>query len=256
MFEQGMLQGKIIAVSGGTKGIGRGIVLAAAEQGAVVFFCGRDEVAAKDIMLQAKQKSGKANFVHVDLKDIKECKQFFHIIEEKYGRLDGFVNYAGVTTMAALEDCEEEVFNDIFQVDIKAAFFCAQGAIKLMKEHGGSLVFFGSPHDEKGERDRAVYACAKAALKVLSTHIDCFYAQYGIRSNYITTGWTPTEGEVALRKSQGMSVEELRSFASKMIPVGRMQEVSDYIPVVLFLLSDYAAMVSGANIRMAGGLYL
>jgi NAD(P)-dependent dehydrogenase (short-subunit alcohol dehydrogenase family) len=90
----------------------------------------------------------------------------------------------------------------------------------------------------------------------LSTHIDCYYSQYHIRSNYITTGWTPTEGEIALRESQGMSIEELRSFASRLIPAGRMQEVADYIPVVLFLLSDYAAMVSGANIRMTGGLYL
>ena len=114
---------------------------------------------------------------------------------------------------------------------------------------------FGSPHDDKGEKDRAAYACSKAALSVLVTHVAKYYAENKIRANYITMGWTPTEGELALRKEQGMSEEELRKLAAQMIPAGRMQEVEDHVPAVIYLLSDYSTMVTGSNIRITGGLF-
>ena len=248
----GILKGKVIAVSGGTKGIGREIVCEAARQGAKVVFCGRDEKAAKEIAEISKD----IEYYKADISDVAQIESFFSYIENKYERLDGFVNYAGVTYAASLLECTEECFDSIFDTDIKAAFFCSKCAIKLMMKEGGAIVFFGSPHDEKGEYDRAAYACAKGSLKVLSTHISRFYAEYGIRSNYITTGWTMTEGEIFHGQSMGMTEEELREYASKLIPAGRMTEIDEYIPMIMLLLSDYSKMISGSDIRLTGGLYL
>lgn len=250
-----LLKDKVIVISGGTKGIGRGIAIESARQGAKVVIGGRDEHAAKSIIETIERENGEAIFVYTDLHKIDDCKKMFEKAAEQFGKIDGFVNYAGVTHQGTVVDCSEEIFDDIFDINIKAAFFCVQNAIKYMRGRGGSIIVFGSTHDDKGEKDRAAYACSKAALSVLVTHVAKHYSQDQIRINYITAGWTPTEGELSLRKKQGMSEEELRELAAEVIPMGRMQEIEDYLPAVMYLLSDYSPMVTGANLRIAGGLY-
>lgn len=250
-----LLQDKVIVISGGTKGVGKGVALEAVRQGAKVVIAGRDQEAAKNVIDKIHEMSGEAVFVPVDLHHVEECEVMFQKAIEIYGKIDGFVNYAGVTYPASLLECEEKIFDDIFDINVKAAFFCMKYAIKYMKKNGGSIVVFGSPHDDKGEKDRAAYACSKAAVSVLVTHIAKYYSVDKIRANYITMGWTPTEGELALRKSQGISENELRGIAKSFVPMGRMQEVEDHVPAVIYLLSDYSLMVTGANIRITGGLY-
>lgn len=248
----GLLKDKVIVISGGTKGIGKGIAIEASRQGAKVVIGGRDAESAERIL---GEMQGDSLFVPLDFHKVEDCKRLFDEAVARFGKIDGFVNYAGVTYAASLEDCDEKTYDEIFGINIKAAFFCIKNAIKFMKEKGGSIVVFGSPHDDKGEKDRAAYACSKAALSVLVTHIAKYYAEDRIRANYITMGWTPTEGELALRKTQGMNEEDLRNLAAKVIPMGRMQEAEDHIPAVIYLLSDYSAMVTGSNIRITGGLY-
>jgi NAD(P)-dependent dehydrogenase (short-subunit alcohol dehydrogenase family) len=176
---------------------------------------------------------------------------------ERFGRIDGFFNYAGITSAASLLNVDDDNFNSIFDVNIRAAVFCCKHAIRYMKEFGGgSIVLNGSPHAWGGQKDRVAYACSKGALLTLTDHIAQHYAEFGIRANYITMGWTPTEGELALRKAQGMSPEELRAWASGIVPAGRMIEVGDVVPGIIYLLSDESKMVSGANLRITGGMYI
>lgn len=252
---QKLLENKVIVISGGTKGIGKGVAIEAAKQGAKVVIGGRDKEAGHKIVAEIEENGSNALFVSVDLLHVEECINLFDRAVEKYGKIDGYVNYAGVTDIASVVDCDEATFDHVFNINIKGAFFCIQSAVKYMKEKGGSIVVFGSPHDDRGEKDRAVYACSKAALSGLVTHIAKYYGENQIRINYITMGWTPTEGELALRKKQGMNEDELRKLAAGMIPMGRMQEVEDHIPAVMYLLSDYSSMVTGSNIRITGGLY-
>lgn len=250
-----VLDNKVIVISGGTKGIGKGIAIKAARQGAKVVISGRDKAAAEKILKEIHSNNNEAIFVPTDLHSVKDCENLFREAICTYGQVDGFVNYAGVTYKAPITECDECVFDDIFDINIKAAFFCTKYAIQSMRERGGSIVIFGSPHDDKGEKDRAAYACSKGALSVLVTHVAKYYAEDHIRANYITMGWTPTEGELALREKEGISEEELRSRASRIIPAGRMQEIEDHVPAVLYLLSDASLMVTGSNFRITGGLY-
>lgn len=252
---QDLLKNKVIVISGGTKGIGKGIAIEAAKNGAQIVIGGRDEKAADAILKEIAKLGGEAIFVKIDLNNISDCEKLFVEAVESYGRIDGFVNYAGVTYAASVEECDEETFDNIFSVNFKAAFFCIKNAIKYMKKEGGSIVVFGSPHDDKGEKDRAAYACSKSALSALTTHVAKHYAEDKIRINYITMGWTPTEGELQLRKEQGIDKLQLQKMAVKAIPMGRMQTVDDHVPAVMYLLSDFAQMVTGANIRITGGLF-
>lgn len=164
------------------------------------------------------------------------------------------MNYAGITPAASLTECSESLFDDVFDIDIKAAFFCCQEAVKLMqKTGGGSIVLVGSTHHTRGNKDRTAYACAKGALYTLSNHIGRHYAEDKIRCNYLVMGWTPTDGELALRKSQGMTEKELREEAAKAIPMGRMTEPTDIVPAMIYLLSDVSSMVTATEFKVNGG---
>ena len=248
------LRGKVVVISGGTKGVGRQAALKAAMLGADVVISGRDSGSAESIEDEAKNYPGSVTFRKTDLHSIKEIESLFDFVGEKFGRLDGFVNYAGVTPAAALVECSEALFDEVFSIDIKAAFFCCQNAIKLMrKSGGGAIVLVGSTHHRRGNKDRAAYACAKGALFTLSNHIARHYAADKIRCNYLVMGWTPTDGELALRKSQGMTEAELREEAAKSIPLGRMTEANDIVPGIIYLLSDYSYMLTGAEFTLNGG---
>ena len=248
------LRNKVVVISGGTKGVGRQAALKAAMLGADVVISGRDSESAKLIEDEAKNYPGSITFKKTDLHSVKEIEALFDFVNEKFGRLDGFVNYAGVTPAAALVDCSEDLFNEVFSIDIKAAFFCCQNAIKLMqKSGGGSIVLVGSTHHRRGNKDRTAYACAKGALFTLSNHIAKHYAVDKIRCNYLVMGWTPTDGELALRKSQGITETELRKEAAKAIPLGRMTEAEDIVPGMIYLLSDYSYMLTGAEFTLNGG---
>jgi len=121
---------------------------------------------------------------------------------------------------------------------------------------GGSIVLVGSAHSWSGQKDRAAYAISKGALYTLSEHLSHNYAIDKIRCNFITMGWTPTDGELALRSKQGMSKDELINFASSKLPMGRMLTAEDHLPAIIYLLSDDSSMVSGSNIRVTAGEYI
>lgn len=248
------LKDKIVVISGGTKGVGRQAALKAAMLGANVVISGRDEKCAQQIVDESKMFSGSITFKKTDLHCTKDIESLFDFVDEKFGRLDGFINYAGITPASSLVECSEKLFDDVFSIDIKAAFFCCQNAIKLMrKSNGGSIVLVGSTHHRRGNKDRAAYACAKGALFTLSNHIARHYAVDKIRCNYLVMGWTPTDGELALRKSQGISEAKLREEAAKAIPMGRMTEADDIVPGMMYLLSDCSCMLTGSEFTLNGG---
>ena len=142
-------------------------------------------------------------------------------------------------------------------VNIKSAFFCVKFAIKHMRQNiGGSIILIGSAHSWSGQKDRGPYAISKGALFTLFEHIAHNYATEHIRCNYITMGWSATEGELALRAIAGESESQLKERASNIIPMGRMLTAEDHIPAILYLLSDESKMVTGSNIRITGGEYI
>ena len=252
------LENKVIVISGGTKGVGRTMAEEYAKAGANVVFGGRDEQTAKQILHIIATYSTEGRFVHTDLEDVSSCKRLFDTAMNEFGHIDGFFNYAGVTPVSPLDTCDVDTFNKIMDVNFRAAFFCCQQAVIHMQKNinGGSIVLTGSPHAWGGEKDRAAYACSKGVLITLMEHIAKNYGEYKIRCNYLTLGWTPTDGEVALRIAQGSSESELRREAAKVIPMGRMNEKSDYVATLLHLMSDESAMISGSIIRATGGWWI
>lgn len=254
---EGKLIGKVIVVSGGTKGVGRAAAEEFAKQGAKVVIGGRDEAAALKSIRIMKTYGSEGIFVYTDLHNVEDCKNLFDKTVEKYGRVDGFFNYAGVTPVSPLDTCDEETFDWVMDINFKSCFFCCQSAINYMRQNGGgSIVLTGSAHAWGGQKDRAAYACSKGVLRTLMEHIAHQYAQEKIRCNYLTLGWTPTEGEVTLRASQGESEAELRKRAAGILPMGRMCERTDYLDALVYMMSDASSMMTGSTFRITAGEYI
>lgn len=251
------LKDKVIVVSGGTKGVGRAFSEVAGREGAKVVIGGRDEKAGKEAVRNIHTFGSDGLFVHTDLLKVEDCKNLFDAAYKKYGKIDGFFNYAGVTPVSPLDNCDEDTFDWVMDVNFKAAFFCCQQAVKYMRMNGGgSIVLTGSAHAWGGQKDRAAYACSKGVLRTLMEHIAHQYATEQIRCNYLVLGWTPTEGEVALRISQGESEAELRKRAADILPMGRMCERTDYMDGLLYLMSDASSMMTGSTFRLTAGEYI
>lgn len=251
------LSGKVIVVSGGTKGVGKATAEEFARQGASVVIGGRDEESALKSIRVMNTYGAQGIFVHTDLENVRDCRRLFTSGYEAFGRIDGFFNYAGVTPVSPLDSCDEETFDRVMDINFKACFFCCQEAIKFMREcGGGSIVLTGSAHAWGGQKDRAAYACSKGVLLTLMEHISHNYANEHIRCNYLTLGWTPTEGEVSLRNSQGITEAELRRRAADILPMGRMLERADYLEALVYMMSDASQMMTGSTFRITAGEYI
>lgn len=251
------LKDKVIVISGGTKGVGKTIAEECALRGAKVVIGGRDEEAAKNSIRLMRANNTDGLFVYTELIKVEDCKRLFDEAYKKFGKIDGFFNYAGVTPISPLDTCSEKTFDNVMDINFKAAFFCCQSAVKYMRMNGGgSIVLTGSAHAWGGQKDRAAYACSKGVLLTLAEHISHNYANEHIRCNYLTLGWTPTESEVALRKEYGENEFELRKRAAAILPMGRMCERSDYIEGIIYMLSDASSMMTGSVFRITAGEYI
>jgi len=251
------LTDKVIVITGGANGVGKAAAIECALRGAKVVIADRDYEAAKKVIRRIKAFGGTALFVKTELTNVDECKNVFEVAFSKYSKIDGLFAYAGITPVSPLDTCDEKTYDDVMDTNLKAVFFCCQSAIKYMRMNGkGSIILTGSAHGWGGQKDRAAYALTKGALRILNEHIAHQYASEQIRCNYLTLGWTPTEGELKLRREQGISEKELREEAAGVLPMGRMCEPSDYIEGIVYMLSDASSMMTGATLRVTAGEYI
>jgi NAD(P)-dependent dehydrogenase (short-subunit alcohol dehydrogenase family) len=251
-----VLSGKVVLVNGGTKGLGRGVAIAAARQGARVVIGGRSQQDGGEVERVIREQDGQAIFVPGDLRKVGECERIVVEAVGRYGRIDGLVNYTGILPVGSLGETGEELFDDVFDTNVKASFFVTKYVIeRMVKGGGGSIVNIGSLHGYGGDFDRAAYACSKGALLTLTKHVAKNYARQAIRANWITMGWVATPGELALRSQQGRGLEWLEQQARELMPMRRLQTVDDNVPAIVFLLSDHAAQVSGTELHITGGWF-
>ena len=243
-------------ILGGAKGVGREILKSCIDKGYNVSFCGRDADVGQELVRSFG--SGKNLYFHkIDLNSIVEIENFYNQTIKRFTRIDALVLYAGITPVSSIIDTEEDLYDGVFNINLKAPFFLLKYVLRSMMENrSGSIIFFGSAHMDYGQMDRTAYALTKSTLYTLSNHISHHYAKYGIRSNYLVMGWTNTEGEKDLRAKEGISETELKNKAASIIPMGRMLNSSDPVPAVMYLISDESCMTTGSLLRITGGEYI
>ncbi len=246
--------GKIAAITGGRRGLGRGFALAFAEAGADVAICdnviegGELEGTAEEI-----RKLGRRSlFTRVDVSRKAEVDNFIQRVENELGPIDIFVNNAGMIIRKPLMDISEEEYDIVMDIDLKGHFLCAQAVAKRMMERKrGTIIQVASRGAFQPAANSGAYDMAKAGVVMLTRILARELAKYNIRVNAIAPGGTRTQ---LGGKSLGPPTPEQRQRVATIVPLGRTAEVDDMVGSVLFLASDgLSGYITGFTILVDGG---
>src|SRR4051794_33476177 len=236
MFDDQRLDGKLIIVTGATQGLGAAIARRARALGAELVLTGRDERRGAAIA----EELG-ARFVAADLEDPRAAET---IVGACDGRLDGLVNSAGLSLRGTIEDTSVELWDRLFAVNARAPFLLTQAAARLMRRNpGGSVVNIITMASHGGEPVLTAYAASKGALATFTRNAGYSLQPDRIRVNGLNIGWTAIEGEHGVQTGENWLAE-----ADASRPFGRLLRPDDIAPMVTYLLSDAAAMVTGSVI--------
>jgi NAD(P)-dependent dehydrogenase (short-subunit alcohol dehydrogenase family) len=249
LFAAHRLDGKVVVVTGGTQGLGAAIARRAARLGAAgILTCGRDATRGEAVRAELAGLGAEAVFVPADLAEPSACRAVVAACDERFGRLDGLVNAAGLSTRGTLDDTSVELWDRLFAVNARAPFVLMQEAARIMRRErrGGSVVNIITMASHGGEPVLTGYSASKAALATLTRNAGYQLQPDRIRVNGLNIGWTATEGEHAVQTGVGRP-EDWRAAADAGRPLGRLlRPDEDIAPMVTYLLSDAAQMITGS----------
>ena len=245
------LDGKVVVVTGSTQGLGAAIARRVVALGAAgVVVTGRDAVRGEAVRAELEHLGTAALFVAADLAEPAAARAIVGACDERFGRLDGLVNAAGLSTRGTLEDTSAELWDRLFAVNVRAPFILTQDAARLMRRggRGGSVVNIITMASHGGAPELLAYASSKGALATFTRNAGSQLRADGIRVNGLNIGWTATEGEHVVQTGEG-EAEDWLTAADAEAPLGRLlRPAEDIAPIVCHLLSDAAAMVTGSVI--------
>lgn len=247
------LKGKVIIVTGGAKGIGEAITLSLAEEGAIPVIVGRSALEG-DKLLQALLKNGKkAHHIVVELSDAQNCEKVIKETIEKFGKIDGVVNNAGVNDGVGLESGSPEKFMASLQLNLSHYYNLVHYALPYLKKSKGSIVNISSKTAVVGQGNTSGYAAAKGAQLALTREWAAELLPYNIRVNAIVPADVMTPLYRSWLQSFDNPEEKLNKIVSK-IPLGaRMTNSEEIADMVAFLLSDRSAHTTGQQLFVDGG---
>jgi len=250
-FGADTLRDRVVLVTGGGVGIGRAVALAAARAGARVAVGAHVHVnEAKDVVAEVNALGSDADLFAADVSRADEARGLVAWAAERFGRLDGLVNNAGIMPSTPFLDITEAEFDLVMRTDLYSQFFCSQAVIPVMlKTGGGSIVNIASRLGQVGWADVAHYASAKAGAIALAKSISRAFGQQGIRANSVAPGVTNT--------AMGRSVMdgEVGRKRKAELPLGRFGEPEEVANAVVFLLSDASSLLLGQTLcPNSGGL--
>ena len=249
-FAAQRLHGKVLVVTGSTQGLGAAIARRAVQLGAAgIVVCGRERRRGEAVRDELAGLGCEAVFVAADLADEAQCRAIVRACEERFGRLDGLVNAAGLSSRGTLDDTSAELWDRLFAVNARAPFLLMQEAARVMRRAGGggSIVNIITMASHGGEPVLTGYSASKAALATLTRNAGYQLAPDRIRVNGLNIGWTATEGEHAVQMGEGRPAD-WQAAADAGRPLGRLLRPDDIAPMVTYLLSDAARMVTGSVI--------
>ncbi|MGH3921974.1 MAG: SDR family NAD(P)-dependent oxidoreductase [Pseudonocardiaceae bacterium] len=239
------LAGKKALVTGGSRGIGRGIVLSLARAGADVVTCYRTEgEAVATLARELKETSGDHHLVKADVSDPAEVDTLIAACRTALGSLDVVVHNAGIISHVPFAELPPEEWRRVMETNLGGPYLVTQRALPLLSA-SGSIVFVGSRVASVGIPLRAHYTASKAGLVGLTRALAKELGPRGLRVNVVAPGPVETEEPVPA---------EVRERYQKMIPLGRLGTPDDVAGVVAFLASDLSRFVNGETINVDGGI--
>jgi NAD(P)-dependent dehydrogenase (short-subunit alcohol dehydrogenase family) len=256
----GLLDDRVVLVSGGTQGVGAGVARAAAGEGATVAVSGRRREPGEKLVAELREAGTATLFVPADVADVGQAQASVAAVVTEFGRVDALVTAAGLTSRGTLVDTTPELFDAHIAVNLRGPFFLMQAAVRDMLSRGapGSIVNVISSSELGGQPYLAPYVAAKAGLAGLTRNAAHAHRFDRIRINGLDIGWTDTEGEDATQRTFHAAQDDWRERAGARLPMGRLGRVEEVADFVVFLLSDRSGVVTGSVIdwdqNVFGGL--
>ena len=241
-----MLKGKTAIVTGGTRGIGFGIVKKYLENGANVAIAGSRQESVEKAIEKLPEYKERVMGIWPNICSPEEVAAAFASVKEKFGSIDILANNSGISSRTSLYDYTVEEFSKIVYINLKAVFVCSQAGARIMKEQGGGVIInTSSMVGEYGQPSGCGYPATKFAVNGLTKSLARELAKDQIRVNAVAPGVTKTDMVAALP-------EEMVARISAGIPLGRVGEPLDIANAYLFLASDLASYVTGITLRVDG----
>ena len=240
-----MLKDKVALVTGGSRGIGRAIVIKMAEQGAdVAIVFSDDDSAAKETALMASAFGGRAEIFKCDVSDFNAAKETVDAVKNVFETIDILVNNAGVTADGLIMSMKEDAFDKVIEVNLKGAFNMTKHITPVfVKKRSGRIINITSIAGIIGNAGQANYAASKAGLIGLTKSVARELASRNICCNAIAPGFIETS-----------MTEGIGSPLMEKIPLGRVGLPREVASLAAFLASDEASYITGDIIRIDGGL--
>jgi meso-butanediol dehydrogenase/(S,S)-butanediol dehydrogenase/diacetyl reductase len=252
-------EGKVAVVTGASRGIGRGIALRLASEGAAVVAAANEDACAS-VAEEIRASGGKASSMVVDVTDKAQVEALFDHAISIFGRLDISVQNAGVITIAKLEDLAEEAWDRVMAVNTKGVFLCCQAAAARMKGPG-RLINTASGQARQGFIYTPHYAASKMGVVGITQSLAKELAPRGITVNAFCPGiigtdmWAYNDREWG-KLFGGYGPGELKKEWVDDIPLGREGTPEDVAGLVAFLASEDASYITGQTINIDGGMFM
>ncbi len=257
-FYPGRLADQVILVTGGQKGIGRGVAERLALEGAHVIVTGRDERAGRETETYIRESlgaSGSCDFVRADNASPDDIAKAVQGVLDLHGRIDGLVNNAATMRRETILTTTPEFLEQVLRINLVGAVeYCRLVLEPMLASGAGRIVTIGSTHAKSGLAELFPYSLSKGALLTLTHHIARNYGSRGIRANWVTVGWVKTPGEIDVWARNGNDEEWIETKAAEVVPLGRLQTPEEIGATVAFLFSPDADQITDTEIEVAGGL--
>lgn len=244
------LENHKILVTGGSRGIGAGIVQHLANLGANVAFTFSSNKESAEKLLKSLPHPEKHFCTQMNISDEKSVDEAFNQVFEKFGTLDGLVNNAGITKDQLILRMSMEDFDEVYRVNLRGTFYCTKLAIKpMLKARKGSVVHISSVVGHTGNPGQTNYTATKSGIEAFSRSLALELSSRNIRSNCVAPGFIESDMTQSLNDEQRQKMLER-------VPLGKIGTALDVAHCVAFLLSNETNYITGHTLHVNGGLYM
>jgi NAD(P)-dependent dehydrogenase (short-subunit alcohol dehydrogenase family) len=247
------IKDRVAIVTGGTSGIGTGVAIRFAKEGAKVVITGRNEERGNKVVEEIEADGGEALFIKADCAIAVECKMTVDKTLERFGKIDILFNNAGVFYPKDTVEISEEEWDDTINSSLKGAFLMSKYSLPSMIAQGsGSIIHTSSGWGIQGGAKASAYNAAKGGLIVMAKGMAIDHGPQGIRVNCVCPGDVETQMLHEDAKMRGMSWDDfVAEFGDR--PLGRIGDVKEIADAVLFLASEESSFITGESLVVDGG---